>query len=136
MVMNSKRKGDIAEMIAQLYFLERNYSVSVPVGDNDKYDFIVDTGDKLLKIQVKSGNIKDDRMVIELSTRTHSSGSKNNRTQVNKYNDGDFDWLVAVDVASKQCYFIPPEKSINKTQITLRLGTRNVNNPNINWADE
>jgi len=52
--MNTKDKGDISEQRITLDLLESGYSVSEPVGDNQRYDLILDTGVDLLKVQVKT----------------------------------------------------------------------------------
>ncbi|GAG54005.1 unnamed protein product, partial [marine sediment metagenome] len=38
---------------------ERGYIVSKSFGDNTKYDFILDSGNKLSRVQVKSVSVKD-----------------------------------------------------------------------------
>ena len=50
----SKNQGDMAEVAFTLECLKRGYSISEPVGDNQKYDRIVDVKGRLLKIQIKS----------------------------------------------------------------------------------
>ena len=49
--MNTNLKGTITELKCKLYFLELGYTVSTPENP-DRYDFILDIGEKLLKIQV------------------------------------------------------------------------------------
>ena len=54
---NTKEKGILTEFKAKLWFLERGFSVSEPIGDNDRYDFIVDFNGKLLKFQRNTSNL-------------------------------------------------------------------------------
>jgi len=51
---NNKALGFLAEARFQAKAIELGLTVSQPFGDNAKYDFIVDTGAKRLRIQVKS----------------------------------------------------------------------------------
>lgn len=55
----SKELGLISEMRFQLAATLRGLTVSKPPADSSPYDFIVDTGKKLLRIQVKSTRQKD-----------------------------------------------------------------------------
>ena len=47
--MNTNLKGTITELKCKIHFLENGYVVSTP-DTPTRYDFILDTGDKLLKI--------------------------------------------------------------------------------------
>lgn len=51
--LNTKKIGNLTELqcITRLY--ELGCSVSIPFGDSDKYDLIIDINDKLYKIQIK-----------------------------------------------------------------------------------
>lgn len=51
---NSKATGDTTEAYCLSTLLASGYSVSIPFGDNDKYDLIVDTGSRLLRVQCKT----------------------------------------------------------------------------------
>lgn len=51
--MSSNTIGAITEMKCQLYFMQLGYIISVPTTP-ERYDFILDTGKQLYKIQVKT----------------------------------------------------------------------------------
>lgn len=51
---NRKWMGDVAEGAFLYKAMEMGMVVSKPWGDNARYDFAVDTGKKLLRVQVKS----------------------------------------------------------------------------------
>jgi hypothetical protein len=53
-----KQEGEWAEMVFQCEATRRGLIVSKPFGDNQTYDFLIDTGSKILKVQVKSTNKK------------------------------------------------------------------------------
>ena len=46
----SKIKGLTTELQCQLFFTSLGYNVSVPLGEDCKYDFIVDIDGQLLRI--------------------------------------------------------------------------------------
>ena len=50
-MLNTNIVGTITELKCKTYFLELGYTVSTPENPT-RYDFILDTGDQLLKIQV------------------------------------------------------------------------------------
>lgn len=51
--MNTKDKGNIGEAIILSEFVKRNIQVSIPFGDNARYDLIAEFNNKLNKIQIK-----------------------------------------------------------------------------------
>lgn len=58
--MNTQHKGQLTEQKCFVKCLEHNFIVSKSLFDNARYDFILDTGNKLFKIQVKTFNWNDD----------------------------------------------------------------------------
>ena len=56
MEYNTKQKGNITEMQCALAFMKMGYKVSFPYGEDCKYDLIVDTGNKLYRIQCKTAS--------------------------------------------------------------------------------
>ena len=57
--MDKKTKGSIAEHKVILACIERNATVSIPIGDNDAYDLIVDVNEILYRVQVKSAYVSN-----------------------------------------------------------------------------
>ena len=111
MELTSKQKGNLIELQCLAAFAEQGCGVSIPYGDNSKYDFIADVNGKLLKIQVKTSSLKDDG-AIKFSCRTthvNCSGVKNER-----YSAGEIDFFATY--WNNQCYLIPmAECSVEKT---------------------
>lgn len=57
---NTQIKGALTEQKCFLKCIELGFFVSKPLFDNARYDFILDTGSKLLKIQVKTSHWKKE----------------------------------------------------------------------------
>lgn len=81
--MTTKQKGNLTELQCLTKFVELGYEVSVPWGENSRYDLIVDTGKELLRIQVKTAKLvkgtEEKPEVIEFatcSTRYNAGGSQ------------------------------------------------------------
>ena len=77
--LTSKFKGNLTEMQCMAAFMEHGCSVSIPFGDNSKYDFIADINGVLYKIQVKTASKRDDNSIKFSCRSTHvnCSGTKN-----------------------------------------------------------
>lgn len=100
-----KHKGIIAEQAVSLEAIQRGWTVSIPIGNNAPYDLIIDTGSKLLKIQVKSAWYDSSKNNYMANTRM----SKTNRKiykQVH-YCEGDFDFAIIYVPDTKDFYIIP-----------------------------
>jgi Holliday junction resolvase-like predicted endonuclease len=65
--------GRLGEAAAAKWFTEHGYTVLFPLGDGASYDFAVDDGSGLLRVQVKSRASRDvrGRMRFELVRRQH-----------------------------------------------------------------
>lgn len=54
--MDNNQRGCLGEYLFATECIKRNYQVSFPLLDSSVYDCIVDIGDQLIKVQVKSTN--------------------------------------------------------------------------------
>ena len=111
MELTSKQKGNLTELQCLSAFAAEGCGVSIPYGDNSKYDFIADLDGKLLKIQVKTSSLKDEGS-IKFSCRTthvNCTGVKNERYSANEIDFFATYW-------DGQCYLVPvAECSVDKT---------------------
>ena len=64
-MQNTKDVGIVSELKVLTELVSKGYIVSQPYGDNAPYDFIIDTNEKLLKIQVKTSNDLEDGSIIK-----------------------------------------------------------------------
>ena len=80
-------------------FMANGYTISIPYGDNAKYDFIADVDGKLLKIQVKTAFVKkqDDTSIHFscVSTHINCKGASNY-----KYSQSDIDFLLLIGMTT------------------------------------
>lgn len=111
MQLTSKQKGNLTELQCLSAFIEQGCGVSIPYGDNSKYDFIADINGQLFKVQVKTSSLKDEN-AIKFSCRTthvNCKGIKNER-----YSSNEVDFFATY--WKNQCYLIPvSECSVEKT---------------------
>src|SRR5204862_8070091 len=50
----SKRQGELSELAFVYKAASLGFTVAKPYGDNERYDFVVDSGQRLWRVQVKS----------------------------------------------------------------------------------
>src|SRR5213592_1586521 len=52
--VNTKRKGELSEAAFLLKAASLGFGVAKPWGDSERYDFILDNGHRLLRVQIKA----------------------------------------------------------------------------------
>ena len=116
--MNSKDKGNIGESIVLAEFIKRGIQVSIPFGDNARYDLIAEFNGKLNKIQVKYCN----QLSSTGSVLCPCASSKNHTT--NKYlstYENDVDYMCFYLACWNVVTIVPIEQIGTKKTISFRL---------------
>ena len=108
----TKTKGLITELQCQTYFLKEGYMISTPIGENCRYDLIVDIDNQLYRIQVKT--CQEVENGISFSTR--SSYMTASGTVSKKYTSNEIDFFATY--YKDNCYLIPVTQ-VGKTQKKL-----------------
>ena len=117
--------GRLAEIEFEKECLKRNLVIAAPVIDNQAgWDYIVDFGQGLEKVQVKKvgrnvNNSGIEYKTIQLNGRSSykkKDGSWSNRSW--KYSEGDYDFLVGVDLELNEMFLFPYDvlKKLTRTQ--------------------
>lgn len=116
-MMNTQLRGAITEQKCFLKCLEFGFNVSKPLFDNARYDFILDTGTQLLKIQIKTSHWKDEKhdAFIFNCYSQHSTGNGNKRM---KYTDKEIDYFMT---EMEGLYYLVPASTDGALQKTLRI---------------
>lgn len=97
---NRKWAGEMAEAAFLHKAMELGLVVSKPWGDNSRYDFVVDTGERLLRVQVKSTScLCEGRYAVAAHGCDPKSG----------YSAEEIDFLVAHVPPEEAWYVIPVE---------------------------
>ena len=99
---NSKAIGDETEARAITTLIVAGYSISVPFGDNDKYDLVVDDEGDLYRIQCKTAWTNKPETI---RFNTHSQTTKNGRYHEQTY-DGEVDAFFVYYPANETFYWI------------------------------
>jgi len=112
---NSKRKGELSEAAFLLKATSLGFGVAKPWGDSERYDFILDSRERLWRVQVKSVGTLRDRAYYVNAQRRIGRG-------VVPYAPSEIDFLVA-HVIPESAWFIIPVEAIMHVK-TLRLYPR------------
>jgi hypothetical protein len=129
--MNTKQVGDISEIMVLAELVKRDYTVSVPFGDNDPYDLIVDIEDELYRVQVKTGWIEDDCVRFKTASKTTVEGTP----RTNDYDTGDIDAFAVRCKDTSSLYWVPVG-SAGKKNTYLRIESPAIDHPNVSLATE
>lgn len=117
--MNTKQTGDIAEATILSEFVKLGCSVSIPFGENQKYDLIVDINGELLKVQCKSAWLEKDGEVLKFNVSSHYYNHSENKYVFSDYK-GKID-LFAVYLPDNGKVYLVPESEVGKKDCTLRI---------------
>lgn len=116
--MNSKDKGNIGESIVLAEFIKRGIQVSIPFGDNARYDLIAEFNGKLNKIQVKYCNQLNDTGSVSCPCASSTNHTTNKHLSTYE-NDVDYMcfYLACWDIIT----IVPIEQIGTKKTISFRL---------------
>ncbi|MEE6211026.1 group I intron-associated PD-(D/E)XK endonuclease [Salarchaeum sp. III] len=125
---NTKATGDVTETRLLHELVAAGYSVSVPFGDNDPYDLVVDTGGEFVRVQCKTGWLEDGRIRFKTASKT----TKNGEVTTTDY-DGEIDAFMVRCRDTDAVYWVPVEDAGRKNTY-LRIDDAEIDHPSINWA--
>ena len=126
---DTKAVGDRSEAIVLATLIKNGYLVSIPFGENQRYDLLADNGGRILRVQVKTGRLRGD--IINFSCS--SSHSHRGGTHARPY-FGQAD-IIAVYCPQNGKVYLVPEEEFVASRAHLRL-TAPANNQKrrIRWA--
>ena len=107
--MNTKEIGNLTELqcITGLYSL--GCDISIPFGNSQKYDLIMDYKGKLYKIQVKHANEKTDgNLVTHFTFKTRWQSHNTTGYSQNSYTKEDIDFFATYNQG--RVFLIPIEE--------------------------
>lgn len=129
-MQDTQLQGRIIEQKCFLKCLEMGYQVSKPLFDNARYDFILDTNNKLLKIQIKSSVWNEDKTAFTFNGYSqHSIGSGNKRM---KYTNKEIDYFMT---EKDNLFYLYPAEEQGFVTKTLRISCKQ-KQPNVFWAKD
>lgn len=130
-MLDPKQVGNLTELQCITSFYELGYKVSLPYGENARYDFIADIEGKLIRVQVKTCRISDDGSLISFpcrSTRVNSNGCYHR-----KYTENEIDYFCTY--YSNVCYLVPVSECSNEKRLRFSK-PKNNQQVGVNYAED
>lgn len=126
---NPKDRGDETEAKAIQELVSNGYGVSVPFGDNDKYDLVVDDGEQLYRLQCKTAWQNKEETI---RFNTHSQTTRDGKYHEQTYHD-EIDAFLVRYPKIETLYWIDIDEATEQ-KMELRFEA-DIDHPSINWAE-
>lgn len=125
---NTKAIGDLSELEVAVALARVGYIVSKPLGDSHRYDLIIDDGQTLSRVQVKTGRLTSGAIRVSCcSSHTHRGGAP-------RPYRGQIEYIGVFCPQTGEVYLVP-ESDIVDSYMHLRVDpTVNRQDRNIRWA--
>lgn len=114
-MIDTKILGNVTEMECMLECMKLGVQVSIPFGEDSRYDFIMDYNGKLYRIQSKhcSEIVDDSNKVVAVKFKTvRQSGSNASIHTRTKYTKEEIDYFSTS--YEGKCYLVPVEQCSNE----------------------
>jgi len=100
--LNSKQRGELAETMFMVKAARKGFATAKPYGDSRRYDFILDVGQRLWRVQVKSSSaLQYGSYMVNLQ--------RNANGDVVPYDASEIDFVVAYVMPCDAWFVIPVE---------------------------
>jgi hypothetical protein len=113
-----KAIGDRSTLAVMLALGAAGYAVSVPFGENTRYDLVVDDGDRLARAQCKTGRLRHG--AIRFATCSSYGHHRNPQTARRSYS-GQIDYFAVYCPETSGVYLVPIEDVAVRVQAALRV---------------
>lgn len=100
--MSTKSQGECSEGKILARLLELGYAISLPFGNNQRYDMILDKDGKFTRAQCKTGRLVDGKV-------TFAVASKHWKTSVRHSYQGQIDVFLVYCPQTEKVYWVPIE---------------------------
>lgn len=132
-ILSTKAKGNLTELQCITAFYELGYQVSIPYGENSRYDFIADIEGKLIRVQVKTSSpVRNSEGAITFQTRSTRINSTQNISH--PYTKEEIDYFATY--WDGKCYLIPITETSHTTKTLRFIPPKNGQVKGIKFAQE
>jgi prevent-host-death family protein len=133
-VQTSNQKGNVAELAIAAEAAKLGIPVLKPLTEHERYDLVLELGERLVRAQCKWARRKGDVVVVESRGSWHSPGRGYVRTS---YLPHEVDLIAAYCEELGTSYAIPVRRFPGQTQFHLRLApARNGQRAALHFADD
>jgi len=100
--LNSKQRGELAEMMFMVKVARKGFATAKPYGDSRRYDFVLDVGTRLWRVQVKSSSAEQYGSYL-VNLQRNANG------EAVPYDPSEIDFVVAYVTPCDAWFVIPVE---------------------------
>ena len=123
-------RGNLSEAKILAALVEAGYVVSEPFGDGHKYDYVIDDGVTLQRLQCKTGRLK--RGCVEFNAYSVAGNSNGKRQGYSNLAD-----IFAVFCSDNEQVYLVPVSQVGVGPVILRIDpTQNNQQKRVRWAGE
>ncbi|MGI9102524.1 MAG: group I intron-associated PD-(D/E)XK endonuclease [Terriglobales bacterium] len=112
--LDRKHQGDVAELAFMHRAVDLGFKVSRPWGENNRYDFIVDSDGRLIRVQVKSAAVAQRGSYRVGASSGHRRKQPYTKTQID---------VLAVHIIPEDAWYLIPVRALAARK-TIRLYPR------------
>jgi hypothetical protein len=112
--LTSKQRGELAEMMFMVKAAQKGFATAKPYGDSRRYDFILDVGQRLWRVQVKSSSAAQYGSYF-VNLQRNANG------EVVPYDASEIDFVVAYVMPCDAWFVIPVEAIYGRQSAKLCL---------------
>ncbi len=124
---NTSDTGNLTQAKVVVALIEAGYLVSQPFGDGHKYDLVADDGQKLFRVQCKTGRIKNGVLMFNAYSVPGNKGKKCDYR-------GLADIFAVLNPIDGRVFLVPVN-DVGTTDVSLRISpTSNGQSQRIRWA--
>lgn len=128
-MLNPKAVGERVEAIVLAELVKRGVAVSLPFGNNQRYDLVVDDGAGLKKAQVKSGRLTNGAVKFNVCSANGFSGKSRPYA-------GEVDLFLVYCEDTPKVYNVPAHTVGSKTCSRRLVASRNNRATRVRWAKD
>ena len=122
--------GNLSEAKILVALIEARYIVARPFGDGCRYDYVIDDGETLQRVQCKTGSLKNGCVVFNAFS---VAGNSNGKPQ----GYADAADLFAVYCPDNDQVYLVPIARVGASKVYLRVEqTQNNQQRRVRWAEE
>jgi hypothetical protein len=116
-----KAIGDRSALAVMMALQETGVPFLVPFGENTRYDFVLELGERLARVQCKTGRLRRGAVVFRTSSSYahHLSRKHRSRDYI-----GQVDYFAVYCPETKGVYLVPMERLRTRTMASLRKRRR------------
>ena len=115
--LTTKQKGNITEIQCLLAFISQGYKVSIPYGEDCRYDLVLDIKNKLYRIQCKTSHALENPE-DGFKFKTRSIVITTHGVKSSTYSNEEIDFFATM--YEDKCYLVPVEECGNEKTLRFR----------------